>query len=158
MNPVSCVDASDGALYLEATGGTAPYAFIWTNGSTENYLENQNNGQYSILITDYQNCTIDTAIFVEIIDNPCVDIPNTFTPNGDNYNDTWVIEKLNLYPNYELLVFNKWGNEIYKSTSLEEEWDGTQYGKPLPSGVYYYILKLNNTDDLQYTGTITLIR
>ena len=88
-----------------------------------------------------------------------MDIPNTFTPNGDDYNDTWVISNVQLYPNYELHVFNKWGNEVFNSNkNSQEEWDGTQYGNPLPSDVYYYILKLNNIDDTQYTGTITILR
>jgi len=158
MTPVSCVDESDGSMFLDVTGGTEPYEFIWDSGSTESYIENQNWGLHSVIVTDEKNCTIDTVLFIDVLNNQCIDLPNTFTPNGDGYNDTWVIDNLNLYTDYELLVFNKWGNQVYTSTGSNEEWDGTQHGNSLPSDVYYYILKLNNADDLQYTGTITIIR
>ena len=71
----------------------------------------------------------------------------------------WIITNIDLYPEHELHVFNKWGNEVYNNISNnQDEWDGTHYGNPLPSDVYYYILKLNNADDIQYSGTITLLR
>ena len=55
-------------------------------------------------------------------------------------------------------IFNKWGKEVYSSVGLYEPWDGTKDGVALPSAVYYYIIKLENPKDDQYTGTITIIR
>jgi gliding motility-associated-like protein len=110
-------------------------------------------------VSDEHGCLIEADIIVETANTSCIDVPNTFTPNGDLYNDTWIITNIGLYPEYELHVFNKWGNEVYNNTSnSQNEWDGTHYGNPLPSDVYYYILKLNNADDIQYSGTITLLR
>ena len=157
--PVSCVDQSDGEISVSINGGLNPYTISWDIGSTELSLSQLSGGAYPLTVSDQNNCSIDTFVVVPIRNTSCVDIPNTFTPNGDDYNDTWVISNVQLYPNYELHVFNKWGNEVFNSNkNSQEEWDGTQYGNPLPSDVYYYILKLNNIDDTQYTGTITILR
>ena len=95
---------------------------------------------------------------IEINPEECLMIPNTFTPNGDNYNDTWVIENLDLYPNATVKVFNKWGNEIYYTEIPYTPWDGMYRGNPLPSEVYYYIIILGNDEGNEYTGTITILR
>jgi len=88
----------------------------------------------------------------------CVEIPNTITPNGDNYNDTWYIKNIDLYPNATVKVFNRWGNLVFDGDKPYKEWDGTTKGEPLPSEVYYYIIELNNSMENKYNGTITIIR
>lgn len=156
--PVSCVDQSDAAIYLSTFGGTPPYTYVWNDGSTEQNLEGLTAGDYFVTITDDQNCTNIFNFIVMVNDQECLIIPNTFTPNGDNYNDTWVLGNLDLYPNCMVKIFNKWGNEIYSTSGEYIPWDGTHNGNPLPSEVYYYIIKLNNNDDNQYTGNVTIVR
>ena len=157
--PVSCVDHSDGEISVVIDGGIHPYSILWGIGLTDESINQLSGGEYTLNVTDYNNCSIDTIVILEIRNTSCIDIPNTFTPNGDNYNDTWTIVNINLYPDYELHVFNKWGNEVYNSKEFnQEEWDGTRSGNPLPSDVYYYILKLNNADDTQHNGTVTILR
>jgi gliding motility-associated-like protein len=95
---------------------------------------------------------------ITLNDQECLEIPNTITPDGDNYNDTWIIGNIDLYPNATVKVFNKWGNELFSSSGLYTPWDGTVNGNPLPSEVYYYIIVLGNEDNNEYTGTITIIR
>ena len=157
--PVSCVDHSDGEISVAIEGGTHPYSILWDNGLTDENINQLSGGEYLLNVTDYNNCSIDTIVILEIRNTSCIDIPNTITPNGDDYNDTWTITNIDLYPDYELHVFNKWGNEVYNSKEFnQEEWDGTRSGNPLPSDVYYYILKLNNADETQHTGTVTILR
>ncbi len=156
--PVSCIDQSDAAIYISTFGGTAPYSYEWSNNTFDQNLEGLAPGSYELVITDDNNCTNDFGFDIITSDEECIGIPNTFTPNGDLYNDTWVIENLFLYPNNTVKVFNKWGNEIFSSTGNYEPWDGTFNGKPLPAGVYYYIVILSNDQDNQYTGNITIVR
>ncbi|NRA12884.1 MAG: gliding motility-associated C-terminal domain-containing protein [Crocinitomicaceae bacterium] len=155
---VSCVDQSDASIFVTPWGGTMPYTYLWTTGSDEQNAESLPPGMYDITITDDNNCINTFSFEVNFNYDECLIIPNTFTPNGDNYNDTWVLGNLDLYPNAQVKVFNKWGNEIFTSNGLYEPWDGTQYSNPLPSEVYYYIIVLGNVDDNQYTGTVTIIR
>jgi gliding motility-associated-like protein len=65
-------------------------------------------------------------------------IPNTFTPNGDGINDTWVIPNLEYYPKSTVNIFNRWGQKLFSSTGYPVPWDGTYQGSQLPTGTYYY--------------------
>jgi len=85
-------------------------------------------------------------------------IPSGFTPDGnDNTNATWEIEGIDFYPDCEVMIFNKWGSEIFSSTGYPEAWDGTFKGNPLPVGAYYYVIKLNDGSEPR-KGTITIIK
>lgn len=158
IEPVSCIDQSDAAIYVTPFGGTMPYTYSWTTGSSEQNAEGLPPATYEIVITDDHLCS-ETFTF-EIATNfeECLIIPNTFTPNGDDYNDTWVIGNLELYPDATVKVFNQWGNQLFSSEGLYTPWDGTHHDKPLPADVYYYIIILNNNENNEYTGTITIVR
>jgi gliding motility-associated-like protein len=156
--PVSCVDQTDASIVVTTFGGTPPYAYAWSEGTTEQNLVSVGPGTYQLIITDSYSCleTFDFEIFINDVE--CLIIPNTFTPNGDAYNDTWVVGNMELYPNAMVKIFNKWGNELYTSNGIYVPWDGTHNGSPLPSDVYYYIIELNNDDDNKYTGNVTIVR
>jgi gliding motility-associated-like protein len=155
---VTCIDQADAAIYVTPYGGTLPYTYLWNTGSTLQNAEDLAPGLYNLTIVDGNSCT--QTFDFEIYDNneECLNIPNTFTPNGDNYNDTWVIGNIDLYPNASVKVFNKWGNEIYSSNGAYTPWNGEYNAAPLPSAVYYYIIVLGNNEENEYTGTITIIR
>ena len=155
---LSCINQVDAAININAFGGTAPYAYLWSNGQTTQNVSALNAGFFSLVVTDNNSCSQAFNFEILVNDNECLDIPNTITPNGDNYNDTWVIENLDLYSNATVKIFNKWGNEIYTSGQAYTPWDGTFNGNPLPSEVYYYIIELNNSEENKYTGTLTIIR
>jgi len=86
-----------------------------------------------------------------------VTVPNTFSPNHDGVNDVWNIDALITYPESSVLVFNRYGQQVYQSTGYAKPWDGTYNGSALPAGTYYYIIDLkNNTSKL--TGWILIAR
>lgn len=131
--------------------------YIWSNGSYEPTLNFAQEGVYQVVVKDSRDC-IAKSNEVEITkDMECIEIPNTFTPNGDGKNDTWNLY-FEGYAEAELVVLSKWGRKVYTTTELEVHWDGkTNSGAELPAGVYYYVLKLNRGDKKQ-SGTITLLR
>lgn len=96
--------------------------------------------------TDYVTVTIDELL----------EIPNTFSPNGDNVNDTWEIDGLELFPDNEMSIYTRWGQKVFQTTAYSKVkmWDGENHKE----GVYYYILNLNDEEGTTYKGTITLIR
>jgi len=118
----------------------------------------------TVEVSDYNNCrTTDTLLLL-----PCDleeffrDLTNTITPNGDGENDVW---NLNIEPYNRLLgdavleIFDRWGRLVYRTESvLEEPWDGTSKGKPLPMDSYYYVLKINLEKAPPIAGTVNLIR
>jgi gliding motility-associated-like protein len=84
--------------------------------------------------------------------------PTLFTPNGDGINDYFVIKGLLDYPENELQIFNRWGNQVYHATSYMQNgnlWNGEN----LNEGTYYYVLKVNiNGTNKVFGGYTTLIR
>ncbi len=155
---VSCIDQADAAIYITPYGGTIPYTFLWNNGATSQDIEGLKPGLFDVTITDDHGCAYVFNFELLEIEDECLGVPNTFTPNGDNYNDTWLIRNIDLYPNASVKVFNRWGNEIFSSKGEYKPWDGSHNGNALPSEVYYYIIVLDNDQDNKYTGTITIIR
>ena len=88
-------------------------------------------------------------------------IPNTFTPNDDGDNDTWVITALIDYPDCIVEVFDRWGRKVFTSArGYPQPWDGRNArGVHLPMETYYYIIHLNDgISKRPLTGTITIIR
>ncbi|MBA3900989.1 MAG: gliding motility-associated C-terminal domain-containing protein [Bacteroidetes bacterium] len=86
-------------------------------------------------------------------------IPNSFTPNGDRLNDTWfAVGECFREINYQ--IYNRWGGLITESNQMDFEWDGTENGKMLPSGVYLYVIKAKglNYQEFVKTGQVNLIR
>jgi gliding motility-associated-like protein len=78
-------------------------------------------------------------------------IPNGFTPNGDNQNDLFTIRGLEQWTGTELVVFNRWGNEVYASKDYQNSWDGFGVnGKPLTDDTYFFIIKLNGEEHKGY--------
>ncbi|MEM1321235.1 MAG: gliding motility-associated C-terminal domain-containing protein [Bacteroidota bacterium] len=92
-----------------------------------------------------------------------LDIPNGFTPNGDDVNDTFVIPQLETqpeqYPDAELTVFNRWGDILYYAAPYQNDWNGTSSnGKALPLGTYYFVLRLDIAKGEIYKGDVTILK
>ncbi len=87
-------------------------------------------------------------------------VPKAFTPNGDGLNDNFNGLSNCSYENFNLQIFNRWGEVIFKTTSLSDKWDGKQKGVDCPVGVYVYLInyKAASQEEKSIYGSITLIR
>lgn len=81
----------------------------------------------------------------------CIVVPEGFTPNGDGRNDIFEIRCINLYPECELVIVNRYGSTVYKATNYQNDWDGTptqgllyDSDRTLPTGTYYWKLDLKD--------------
>lgn len=98
---------------------------------------------------------------ISLSQEPSVFFPNAFTPNGDATNDTWMPATV-FVKDFELLIFNRYGQQVFNSTTIGKGWDGTFLDKPVPQGIYTFVAEFtgyegyNNTR--KRTGTIALIR
>ena len=90
---------------------------------------------------------------------PLLFAPNAFTPNGDGMNETFFL-KGRFVADYYFRMFNRWGELIFESSSLEDGWDGTLHGKPSPEGVYVWVAIGRGFDgsEISLRGTATLYR
>lgn len=113
---------------------------------------------YQVIGTDINGCMDSDSIMITVITDFNVVVSNLMTPNGDGYNDRWIIGNLENYPDTEVMVFNREGQVLYKNENYDNNWDGTNtYGKKLVDGTYYYAIKFKDSDKI-YKGSITIIR
>ncbi|HWB62954.1 MAG TPA: gliding motility-associated C-terminal domain-containing protein, partial [Chitinophagales bacterium] len=106
-------------------------------------------------------CKATDSVRVMVRDKPfsLFFIPNAITPNGDGYNDVWFIRDLADYPQNEVRIINRWGDEVFYQAPYQNNWGGTWNGQDLPGGTYYYILKIRyNGQDMKFDGPLTIIR
>ena len=97
---------------------------------------------------------------VEVVPYMNIYLPNSFTPNGDGLNDTF-IPKMNGIVEFNLQVFNLWGERIFEATGIESKgWDGTYKGQLIPAGNYIYRIDYVNWEGIKKSasGSISLIR
>lgn len=103
------------------------------------------------------------AVVVVVVEPlPPLDIPEGFSPNGDGTNDKFVIKNIERYPKSDLIVFNRWGDIVWRNpgTGYHNDFDGTwdKKNQPLPDGTYYYVLKLNDNKAKDITGFLVINR
>ncbi len=90
---------------------------------------------------------------------PTVIVPNAFSPNNDGVNDVFDISALGI-ENYELIIYNRWGEKIYSGTEKEKGWDGNFRSSLAPEDVYLYriIAKAYNGKNIYQNGNLQLLR
>lgn len=143
-------------------------SYYWILGEHENSTEVtpiyavKDTGTYLIsLITHNGSCSDTLTKTIIITDENMVYIPNSFTPNEDQLNETFkpIIRGFNTNT-YELKIFNRWGNLILNTQNYFEGWDGTFQDKNAPSDIYIYKLSFSdlNGNKKEYKGTLNLVR
>lgn len=129
-------------------------------------------GAAQVIITTCDGLTPETCytstVHILTKNNDKVEIPNYFSPNGDGINDVWNLDDLlNKYPNAKAMVYNRWGNVVWRSTGPygrsttgKNLWHGQLEGSQdiVPDGVYYYLLELEDEFKTSKTGFIEIMR
>jgi len=144
--------------------GSGYVSYLWQDGSTDQQLLAAGNGVFWVVVTDQNGCSTKDQVILR----PCdlyIYVPTAFTPNGDDLNDTFkAITNVDGDFDFMMIVYNKWGEEIFSSTNINKGWDGTFKGKECMADVYTWIIRfdaLNNYNFSQkspQTGTVTLLR
>ncbi len=142
-----------------ATGGYGSYEFFFQGVSTgsERVFHTNVSTVVTIQVEDQGGCVAVVTIPFEFTGK--LEIPNYFTPDGDNQNDLWAPKYREYYPNIVVKIFDRYGR-IVKVLDQIEKWDGNYgiNGLPLPSGDYWYEVNANDKSKLRYIGHFTLIR
>jgi gliding motility-associated-like protein len=113
-------------------------------------------GNYNIKVVTTNNSYISESNWITCVvpEPPTIVIPNVFTPNNDGVNDLFVIRNLNLYSHRPLVIYNRWGNVVYKTIQYNNDWDGDN----VPDGVYYGVVEINvNNQIIEYPFNITIL-
>lgn len=140
-----------------ASGGSEPYEYRLNGQSygNENTFLIFESGDYTVTVIDANGCEVSATRFFEYID---VCIPNYFTPNGDGNLDEWGPGCANQYRNLTFDIFDRYGRKI-ATLKIGDKWDGKYRGVELPTGDYWYVVKLNEPrDKREFVGHFTLYR
>ena len=148
--------------FLQGPEGNG-YTYWWTTGEVTRAISPWDAGTYSLTVTSSYGCEYTDS--VELIRDCMVRlfIPSGFSPNGDGLNDEFIATG-GLVTEFNMLVMDRWGNELFQSNNINVGWDGTiKGGQPAPTGVYTYLIKYRGwigeeEQADQRAGTVTLIR
>lgn len=160
-----CIIDETGSVTFETGGGVPPYNYLWSNGSTEPNLINVMAGEYFVEITDQNECVFEYSFYIPYETEECeIIVSQGFSPNGDGFNDFWVIDGLAAWPQNKVQVFNRWGTMVYEASPYNNDWDARpnrgrifdSSGK-LPAGTYYYII-IPKPGDEPISGWIYIAR
>lgn len=159
-DPVSATDVDAG---VNDTGDLNTFTIITgpSNGTailngTAIVQYTSNNGFIGTDSIEYEICDVTCPnacerawIYITVNDRSPVDVPDGFSPNGDAWNEYFVIDNIEQYPDNEIIIFNRWGDEVYQASPYQNDWNGTSTGAGLKlrgdkvvDGTYFYVLKL----------------
>jgi gliding motility-associated-like protein len=151
----------DEKITLNAGPG-AKYLWLAT-GNTERKEVVYNPGRYYVQVYNEFNCyTLDT-IDVEDVCPPRLFVPSAFRPNGDGEDDTFDVFGA-YFKDFEMTIFNRWGEIIFHTRDRRESWDGTYRGEPMPIGVYAWTIsyraefKEHDKGMQRMKGSVTVLR
>jgi gliding motility-associated-like protein len=164
--PFSTINSGE-SVQLNASGAIA---YTWSPSSSLNCNDCSNpiatptENEIYMIIGENSNGCIDTIYAsVAIQEDNFLYVPNTFTPDGDEFNNVFIPSISDSFDpqSYTLLIFNRWGELIFESQDINEGWNGTYNGSMQQNGVYTWkiSLKTKELDDAnEYHGHVLLLR
>ena len=125
----------------------------------------QKSGEYTVklIVTNEHSplgCQSSDSTFTISVTDANIGFPDAFTPNGDGVNDLFLPAYKSI-KSYKISIMNRWGKEVYSSTSLSEGWNGKVNGHEAPTGTYFYIVDAEAYDKnvtFHKRGSVTLLR
>jgi len=158
-DPLSLIAVKTGPNEITATaeGGFGGYEFFFQDvaeGSNNVFTLNEDDS-VTIRVEDQGGCVAEVVMDFDF--TGMIEVPNFFTPNGDNENDFWAPNNRDFFPNIEVVIYDRYGRVVAKLDNVSE-WDGTYESKEVPTGDYWYVVNANDEEKQQYVGHFTLYR
>ena len=163
---VATIDNPEFTFYDQSTGANS-WTWYFGDGatsSTQNPTHTYSqSGSYTITLIVMNNagCIDSIKQTVLIKDNFVIWVPNAFSPNGDGINETFGPKGVGLDPDkFEFYVYDRWGEELFSTTNVSRQWDGTYKGNKPKQDVYTWIIIIKGADGLPHklSGHVTLIK
>ena len=156
------------SVFFNNTSASNVVFFDWVFGDgsdTSGVFEPSNiytsPGVYYIILTgtDVNGCVSTYIDSILVLDEPIVVIPNVFSPNGDGSNDAFAFIDFRGFRDYTMKIFNRWGMEIHRSSSVNQNLEIWAPKNNTPDGTYFYEFIGNgfNGEQIKRTGHITLL-
>lgn len=141
--------------------GSEGITYLWSTGETSQKIDIKVAGKYWVLMNT-NLCTLSDTITVEgTFGSGVLWFPNSFTPNGDLLNETFTVKGLDI-TFFQMMIFNRWGDLIFETNGLDNEWNGIYNGNRVEQDVYVWKVKYKTLCSknlfLTKTGHVTVIR
>ncbi|MCH2232425.1 MAG: gliding motility-associated C-terminal domain-containing protein [Crocinitomicaceae bacterium] len=151
-----------GEIDLTISGGTSTYIYNWSNGEITEDIVGLSYGNYVVTVTDDNTCSNTETISVLNNEIDChyhIYVPNTFTPNGDGENDVLYVRGQGV-KEIQFLIYNRWGNKVFESNSLNFGWDGFYKNIEQDNAVFVYVIKgkFENDQPFEQKGNVTIVK
>lgn len=159
--------------FLFVEGGDPLWTYIWEDTSANPTLSDptiinpivtpERTTTYFVTVIDEFGCVARDSVTVEVevlpCDEPYIFIPNAFSPNDDNENDVLFVNGRHIV-DMELIIYNRWGHQVFRSVNQWFGWDGSWRGDEMPPDVYAYHLWVECVCGGTFTksGNVTLVR
>lgn len=121
-------------------------------------------GTYEVMLVTTSNlgCTDTVTVDVQVYPEVILYAPNSFTPDGDEHNQDWrvYIEGIDVY-DFELTIYNRWGEIVWETRDPEQAWDATYNGKPVSDGTYTWFIRtrdLLDDEKYEFQGHVNVFR
>ncbi|MCA6078762.1 putative Ig domain-containing protein [Fulvivirga sedimenti] len=154
-------DAQTGVLLLEGQASKSQYDVALKRVRYRNSVIGEipfTSKRITILVNDGVDESAPVFRSLQITEVfPELDLVNAFTPNDDGVNDIWDIGNLSSYRNSNLTIFDGNGNEVFSCSGTDCSWDGKRGGVSLPAGPYYYVIKVNDGQQV-HRGTVSILK
>lgn len=143
-------------------GGDFMKTYLWQNWATTQSIEASEPGFYHVTIVDTNCCQQNDTLKILLLD---LFVPTAFSPNFDGKNDKFRVKgPTQGIDNFQLSVYNRWGQLVWNARDFSEGWDGTFNGLNCPMGAYTWVLSFGVSGNVQKKdkvvkrGVVTLIR
>ncbi len=162
---------STDVFFSNQSENASTYAWEFGDGTAstlENPMHtfpNQSTGSYPVTLYAFNNlgCYDSTVVWIQVEEGVLYFVPNSFTPNSDELNQLFLASFIGGFDayNFELRVYNRWGESVFVTKNVQEGWDGTYQGMEVPDGTYSWIIqyKIKNNDGKRILkGHVNVIR
>ena len=114
---------------------------------------------YTVIVVDSNGCSATDQVTVIVEFDNVIFVPNIFSPNGDDFNDILYVRGQGV-AELNFFIYDRWGEKVFETTTLDKGWDGTFRGKKMNNAVFVYYLQVTFIDGSEVTqkGDITLVR
>jgi gliding motility-associated-like protein len=171
IDPMPVAAASPNLITLGATSqlsaaGANAVNYTWVavggsgivgSGATIN-VRPKGTTTYAVVVTNSFGYQATVPVLLTVIVDYKLVPNNLVTPNGDGVNDKWVIPNIDMYPDNEVMVYDKAGRAVFAKRGYNNEWDGTVNGKKLKEDAYFYVIKFNKDGALPIRGYVSIVR
>ena len=127
---------------MSIDAGPTADQYLWSDGQQGRSITITEGGKYKVSLLSQYGCAANDSVLISEDCPSSIFVANAFTPNNDDINDVFYVKGENIY-DFELFVFDRWGEVIYHGTDMNEGWNGKKHNNMRDAQIDVYVWKIN---------------